>query len=92
MVQSSFSLFIEESDFSGLTATLSFQAQSTQCRNISVLVDVLVEETETFQVLISSSDDAVVIMEDTAIIMIADSTSECTHATIRVHKEKNHYS
>ena len=77
MVQSSFSLFIEESDFSGLTAVLRFQAQSTECMNISIQVDELVEGAETFQVVISSSDDAVVIMEeDTAIITIADSTSE----------------
>ena len=44
----------------------------TLCLSINILSDQLVEETESFQVFVSSTDEAVDITNGTALIMIED--------------------
>ena len=63
-------------DFSPLDKTLILQAESTQCINISIKEDEVFENSETFQVIISSTDDAVAIMKPNVTITIQDFSSK----------------
>lgn len=69
--------FTAAADFSPLSSELTIRTDSPPCRVIQVLPDQVVENTESFQVLVSSDDESVNIVSGVATIDITDTTSEC---------------
>lgn len=63
-------------DFSPLNEGLNFLTASTQCREISIVTDRLVESMESFLVSIASDDVAVNIEIDEMTVTIIDSDSK----------------
>ena len=61
-----------------LETTLNFQTLSRQCVNITIASDSIVEEQESFQVVISLNDTSAFILEEgrNATISIDDSTGK----------------
>ena len=64
-------------DFEDVLTILTFSGQvSRQCVNISIAMDGLTEPEESFNVVLETSDPAVVLGTSTAQVLIADSDSK----------------
>ena len=66
-------------DFGNVSTILSFSGQiSRQCVNISIAMDGVVEPEESFNVVLETSDPAVIL--GTSLVVIADSDSKCVYS------------
>ena len=64
-------------DFGDVLTILTFSGQvSRQCVNISIAMDGIVEPAESFNVVLETSDPAVILGTSTAQVLIADSDSK----------------
>ena len=59
-------------DYQDTRQNLTFTSEGSQSVSISILDDTVVEDTESFQALLSSSDNFVLIGEDLADVFIQD--------------------
>ena len=77
-------------DFGDVLTILSFSGQvSRQCLNISIAMDGIVEPAESFNVVLETSDPAVVLGTSTAQVLITDSDSKWSNIyTLQPHMLK----
>ena len=61
-------------DITGSALILS-PSQNSSCVGIEIHADSAIENAETFLVTLSSSDEAVVLTEDSVVVMITDTTT-----------------
>ena len=60
-----------------LSYAVDVMSSRTVCTNISIVEDEVVEDDETFAVLINSSDSSVMIGRNSAVVTILDNDSKC---------------
>ena len=65
-------MYIAAVDYLGTIRILTFTSEGSQTVSVPILDDTAVENTESFQALLSSSDDFVLIAEDLADVFILD--------------------
>ena len=66
-----------EEDFTPLDIDLTILTAASECQEIAVREDGVVENVEGFQVSLTSSDEAVVIVSGQETVNINDTTGEC---------------
>ena len=59
-------------DYQDVRQNLTFTSEGSQSVSVPILDDTVLEDTESFQALLSSSDDFVLIAEDLADVFILD--------------------
>ena len=65
-------------DFGDVLTLITFSDQaSRQCVNVSIAMDGIVEPEESFNVVLETSDPAVMLAVSTAQVVITDSDSKC---------------
>ena len=65
-------MFTAGLDYQNIRQNLTFTSEGSQTVSVPILDDTLVEDTESFRALLSSSDDFVLIGQDPADVFILD--------------------
>ena len=65
-------MYTDLSDYLDTRQNLTFTSEGSQSISVSIIDDILVEATESFLALLSTSDDFVVIGQDPAVVDIQD--------------------
>ena len=85
-------LFIASSDYGNdFTNLITFTSISSSmiCRDISVMADNVIEDTERFVVFMNSSDSAVILQDVNRTVLLLDSTSKLIKHRSSQHSIEN---
>ena len=80
----SFSLTVDDSDYTSLSVDLTFNSVTTsQMVTVATSPDTEIETMETFTLALTENDDAVDVMPQSATVTITDQTSKYSHCRIK---------